>query len=231
MTELQSLLKEISRPCTVFDVGGFRPTQAIEESWLGRVSRFRKEEGIPEDRHGNPMLPLGQFYLPALPFVPKSLSGISLLTVFLSSELEGDSDLMDGCWEVREYTDIDDLEERTSPKEGSGFKSFPLRSRLVEADHPIWDGGGLTADQEDAFLGLESRGEIEDYDEVTNHVHGHKFGGYPSFCQSGVDLAPHQFVFQISSDEKIGLNVIDNGSLTFWRNPENGSWKLYYDFY
>ena len=40
-----------------------------------------------------------------------------------------------------------------------------------------------------------------------------------------------EFVFQISSDEKACFNVIDNGSLLFSRNPDNGEWALYYDFY
>ena len=39
-----------------------------------------------------------------------------------------------------------------------------------------------------------------------------------------------EFMFQISSDSKACFNVIDNGSLMFSRNPENGEWSLYYDF-
>lgn len=178
------------------------------------------------------MMPLGQFYLPSLPHVPSALSGVSLLTVFISEQLEGDPDLMDGCWEIREYPDLVGLIRKSfsSPKRPS-LKAFPLKPRLVSSDHPVWDGGGLSLEQTDAFLQFESNGEIEDYYDVTSHLYSHKFGGYASFCQSGVDLHPHEFVFQISSDEKLQLNVIDNGNLTFWRHPEDGSWKLYYDFY
>jgi hypothetical protein len=176
------------------------------------------------------MMPLGQFYLPALPFVPEPLSKLSVLTVFISPELEGDSELMEGCFEVREYEKIDRLVRREPEKGGAELKPFPLRPQLVEVDHPVWDGGGLTREQEDAFLALEGRREISNYYDVTSHVYGHKIGGYPSFCQSGVDLHPYEFVFQISSDSKIQLNVIDNGSLTFWRHPNLGTWKLYYDF-
>ena len=95
----------------------------------------------------------------------------------------------------------------------------------------MWDDGGLRAEQELAFVELEDQGTIADYTEVAPHLWGHKIGGYPSFCQSGVDLAPHEFVFQISSDPKIGLNVVDGGNLTFWRNPADASWRLYFDFY
>jgi uncharacterized protein YwqG len=228
--DLATLLEQVGRPCTSFEVGGFRPTNAIEESWLGRVSHFLPEEDVPLDKHGNRMMPLGQFYLPALPFVPEPLSKLSVLTVFISPELEGDSELMEGCFEVREYEKIDRLVRREPEKGGAELKPFPLRPQLVEVDHPVWDGGGLTREQEDAFLALEGRREISNYYDVTSHVYGHKIGGYPSFCQSGVDLHPYEFVFQISSDSKIQLNVIDNGSLTFWRHPNLGTWKLYYDF-
>ena len=40
-----------------------------------------------------------------------------------------------------------------------------------------------------------------------------------------------EFMFQVSSDSKAYFNVIDSGSLMFSRNPENGEWSLYYDFY
>ena len=161
------------------------------------------------------MIQLGQFYLPALPHVPSSLSDVALLTAFISPGLEGDSDLMEGCWEIREYQSVENLVRRESCHVEGGLKAFPLRHSLVEVDHPLWDGGGLTREQEVAFLELERSGEIEGYYEVTDHHYGHKFGGYPSFCQSGVDLYPHEFVFQIASDAKIQLNVIDNGNLTF----------------
>lgn len=229
--DLATLLDEVGRPCTKFEAGGFRPTNEIEESWLGRVSHFLPNEEVPVDKHGDRMMELGQFFLPALPHVPAPLSEVSLLTAFISPELEGDSDLMEGCFEIREYRDISLLVRKEPKSDGVGLKPFPLRPELVDSDHPVWDGGGLSPEQEDAFLSLESDNKISNYYDVTSHVYAHKFGGYPSFCQSGVDLHPHEFAFQVSSDAKIQLNVIDNGSLTFWRHPELGTWKLYYDFY
>jgi len=177
------------------------------------------------------MMELGQFYLPAMPYVPDALSETILLTVFISLQLEGDADLMKGCFEIREYRSMDALIRKEFGTQSVGLKPFPLKSCFVEEDHPVGDGGGLTSEQEDAFIELERIGEISDYYDVTIHSHSHKFGGYPSFCQSDVDLYPHEFVFQISSDPKIQLNVIDNGSLTFWRHPELRTWRLYYDFY
>lgn len=64
------------------------------------------------------------------------------------------------------------------------------------------------------------------------HTYEHKIGGYPSFCQPGVDPGDDfEFVFQISSDPKINLNVVDGGSLMFWKNNTTGTWAIYYDFY
>jgi uncharacterized protein YwqG len=229
--DLPTLLTEVSRPCTVFDVGGFRPTNEVQESWLGKVSLYKPDEEVPVDKHGNPMMQLAQFHVPSLPFIPKLLDDIAVLTVFISTQIEGDSELMDGCWEIREYRDINDLVTKDIHHDFPSIKGFPLRPNLIESDHPIWDGGGLSSEQEDAFLELENDGEIEDYYDVTTHTYSHKVGGYPSFCQSGVDLAPYEFIFQISSDEKLQLNIIDGGNLTFWRHPQNGTWKLYYDFY
>ena len=40
-----------------------------------------------------------------------------------------------------------------------------------------------------------------------------------------------EFVFQVSSDSKINLNVIDCGSFQFYRNPKTNAWKIYCDFY
>lgn len=101
----------------------------------------------------------------------------------------------------------------------------------IEKDYPQWEGG-IPVDIADAVLKLEIEGEIEDYYDIVEHLYTHKIGGYPSFCQSGVDFGEgFEFAFQISSDEKINLNVVDNGSLMFSRNQNTGEWKLYYDFY
>ena len=228
---LDSLLSEINRPCTKFHVGGFRPTNEIDESWLGKVTLYAQDEELPIDKNSNPMIQIGQFYLPSIQNVHTSLSSVKLLTVFVSSELEGDCDLMDGNFAVREYSDLEGLEVKDFPAVEGSLKSFPLKPESLDSDHAIWDGGGLTPEQEDKVIEMEDDGVFDSYYDVTTHCYDHKFGGYPSFCQPGVDLHPYEFVFQVSSDEKLQLNVIDNGSFQFWRHPETGDWKLYYDFY
>ncbi|MFS0827766.1 hypothetical protein [Pseudomonas phoenicis] len=75
-------------------------------------------------------------------------------------------------------------------------------------------------------------GERESYYDLTTHRYEHKFGGFPSFCQAGVEPEKgFEFVFQVSSDAKINLNVVEGGSLLFCRHRESGEWAFYYDFY
>ena len=73
------------------------------------------------------------------------------------------------------------------------------------------------------------------YEDIADtHSYLHKFGGYPSYCQSGLGLAAEEnyyFVFQISSDSVANYNVVDSGSLMFFYNEYEDKWVMYYDFY
>jgi len=78
-TDLQEKIKElqrkIAREITYFQTGGVRPRGVIDECWIGRVLACAADEELPVDQNGAPMLPLAQFYLPALPYVPQVLDG------------------------------------------------------------------------------------------------------------------------------------------------------------
>ena len=73
------------------------------------------------------------------------------------------------------------------------------------------------------------------YEDIADtHSYLHKFGGYPSYCQSGLGLEAEEnyyFVFQISSDNVARYNVVDSGSLMFFYNENEDKWVMYYDFY
>ncbi len=191
------------------------------------------DEELPTDQNGAQMLPLAQFYLPALPYVPQVLDGVKLLAVFISQDLIGKSpEQMDGLWTIREYSDVSELviKELSNPR--SQIRPFPLQPKFAADDVASWDGGGLDANAIDEILRLEETEGLEYYDDIALEFYNcTKFGGYPSFCQSEVSFGDgYQFVFQISSDEKTGFNVIDGGSLMFAKNPQSGAWSLYYDF-
>ncbi|QCI10763.1 DUF1963 domain-containing protein [Pseudomonas putida] len=230
--DIEAIKRCLVRPATKFVAGGFRPTHQDNESWLGKVFLFRPGEDIPLDEAGEQMLPYAQFHLPALPYCSPALKGIRVLTVFLSQRLPQPFEPMGSNWLVREYRDDQTLVRKDLTVPHSHLKPFPLKAERIAEDWPLWDGGGVPVEVEDHVLELERQGKLDCYYDLVTHCYEHKIGGYPSFCQSGVEPEEgFEFVFQICSDAKINLNVVDSGSLMFWKNPTTGAWALYYDFY
>lgn len=76
LMSLASFLSEIGCPFTKLHVGGFRPTNSTDESWLGKVTQYMREEELPDDKDGNSMFQLGQFYLPPIKNVHPSLASV-----------------------------------------------------------------------------------------------------------------------------------------------------------
>lgn len=228
----QEIQRRLARPATIFTAGGFRPTHLDDESWLGKVFLYRPDEGIPKNAAGDEMLPYAQFYLPGLPHDCPALAGVRVVTVFIGAGFPEPFEPMGNNWLIREYAPEDVLVRKDLKVADSFLKAFPLKACAVAEDFPLWDGGGVPSTLEDEILKLEQAGTIESYYDLVTHRYEHKIGGYPSFCQSGVDPGEgFEFVFQISSDSKINLNVVDSGSLMFWKHTTTGEWAIYYDFY
>lgn len=59
---IEEIKQVLGKKATTFVAGGFRPTFQVEESWIGKVEWFLKEEEIPTDDDGLTMLPLMQLY-------------------------------------------------------------------------------------------------------------------------------------------------------------------------
>ncbi|QXH49635.1 hypothetical protein KSS94_16965 [Pseudomonas fakonensis] len=230
--DTEIIKQRLARPATRLIAGGFRPAHTDDESWLGRVFLFRPDEDIPLDSAGEQMLPYAQFFLPGLPHASPALAGVRLLTLFISEKFSEALEPMGEHWLIREYGADEVLVRKELTVPGSFLKPFPLKAEAVAEDYPLWDGRGVPDDLESEVLALERAGVIESYYDLVTHCYEHKFGGYPSFCQSGVDPGEgFEFVFQISSDRKINLNVVHSGSLMFWKHPGTGEWAIYYDFY
>ena len=233
---IKEVKDKISKDTSIFTVGGFRPENTIQESWIGKVSVYKANETIPTDKNGELMFPLAQIYIPNLPFIHPKISNTKILTVFISNEYPECFEKMGENWIIREYENLEDIKIKDLSNPKSFIKQFPLKAEK-KMDCPIWDGGGLTSEMEDEIIELENNGEIESYYDIADfHQYEHKIGGFPSYCQPGIGISEgfgngFEFVFQITSDEKINLNVIDSGSLMFAKNDQTNEWSLYYDFY
>ncbi len=229
---IEEIQRALARPATSFVTGGFRPTNELAESWIGRVFLYQSDEEIPKDSNGDLMQPLAQLYLPDLPYCSPCLKDIKLITVFIAKDFPDEFSESGQGWLIREYKSMKALTRKELTNIKSHIKPFPLKPVLVEKDYPLWDGGGVPSAIENEILALENNGEIDSYYDIVEHCYTHKIGGYPSFCQSGVEFGTDfDFVFQISSDEKANFNVVDSGSLMFAKNSKTGQWTIYYDFY
>ena len=252
----KEIREKIARTCTEFETKKFDYDDESKISWIGRVFLCKENEieERPKDNNGRTMYPVAQFYLANLPYLPEALKKFEYITVFMGEDFpeynvedEGVSKNGDG-WILRTYTKDDILVKNEYLRDDNICPdSYPLIAKLNDKDFPVWDGGGLDFEVEDEICELEeeydeeldkekNEEDILDYysDIATNHSYLHKFGGYPSYCQSGLGLEAikdYHFMFQISSDEVARYNIVDSGSLMFFYNENENKWVMYYDFY
>ena len=178
------------------------------------------------------MFPLLQICPDGLPYIPDSLKGIKVLTVFVSDNIPVELVGNGNDWVLREYKEGDILVNKDLSNNSSPIKPFPLKSRLIEEDYPIFDGGDIPEDIMEELEEMEDSEEITDYYDYTECHSEHKIGGYPCYIQSGINWGEgYEFVLQIASDEKANLNIIDSGNIYLAKNRLTGDWKLYCDFY
>ena len=232
MKRINEIKKMLAKKATIFTSGGFKPTYSDTESWIGRVYLYKEDETIPVDSNGKMMFPLLQICLDGLPYIPDSLKGIKVLTVFVSDNIPVELVGNGNNWVLREYKEGDILVNKDLSNNSSPIKPFPLKSRLIEEDYPIFDGGDIPEDIMEELEEMEDSGEITDYYDYTECHSEHKIGGYPCYIQSGINWGEgYEFVLQIASDEKANLNIIDSGNIYLAKNRLTGDWKLYCDFY
>lgn len=230
--DVDEIKRQLGKPATKLTAGGFRPSGRDDESWIGKVFLYRRGESVPVDGGGQPLIPLAQLCLPGMPYCSPLLTGTRVVTIFIARTLPPALERMGLNWLVREYGHDESLERRDLPVERDGLKAFPLKAELIEADYPLWDGGGVPLELADEILRLERTGVIDDYYDIVTHAYEHKLGGHPTFVQPGIDVGSgFEFVLQIRSDEKVGLSVVDGGTLMFWKHARSGEWAMYYDFY
>ena len=155
--------QQIVRKAIEFKTGGFRPTNSISESWIGKVYLYKEDEEIPKDKNGNLMFPLFQLCLENIEIRPDILADTMVITVFIAEELPMDITANGNEWLLREYKKSDKLIIKELKNPDSGLKPFPLKPSKIKEDYPVWDGGGLTSEMENEILKLEDSGIIEGY--------------------------------------------------------------------
>jgi uncharacterized protein YwqG len=214
-----------------FTAVGNKLSNLYEGSWIGGVFLYKQEEEIPKDKNGDLMLPLFQASIKDLPFVPNILRDTSFITVFVSKDIPSSINMLSNKdnWEIREYKASDRLVLKDLKNLQSHIKPFNLQANIIAQDFPVWDAIEVDILQDIVNEIDKHKGGYYDIFEVN---YCHKIGGYPTFCQSAIKAEEgFEFVLQINSDEKVGLNIIDNGTIFLFKNPKTKEWKYYCDFY
>lgn len=219
-TEIKAVLH---KSATVFKTGGFRPTYSIEESWLGAVPYSLEEEELPLDGAGLAMIPLLQVNLASLPYVPEVLQQIKVISVFVSPNFKPEGDNLKDYFCIREYATLKGLLLTNRQNKNSELHPFPLLANLVEDDSPMWDSEDIPMAIVEAILVLEEQTNLAYFDDIATIYSETKVGGYGSYIQGNSGYpSGYEFAFQLSSDAKANLNIIDDGSFYFLRNPLTG---------
>lgn len=227
--DIDELKERLMKKAVVFQTGGFRPTNTIGESWIGAVKWKLPDDTLPKDKDGSDMLPLASIFTGYLEFIPEPISDVKLCNVYISKSYGEHLLDLTGYFHIQTYDSVDGLEVCTW--ECEGMKSFPLKPELVEDDCPQWDGG-MDPELEDAVIELEDSEGIDYYEDIhTKNYSTHKVGGYPAYIQAGDWDKKYEFILQISSDGKAGLNIVDGGSFYFFYSKELNKWDIQCDFY
>lgn len=225
---IKHIQSQLAKQATIFQTGGFRPTHELLESWIGYVGWSLLEEDRPSD-----FQPLATLFLKDLPYVPQALQPFQLVTLFVHENIFNHlmEDDLSTYFEIRAYTTLENLVQRDWQHDR--IRAFPLQAEHIHNDYPVWDGGGIPAQIEEDILRLEHEEGLNYFDDILEDLYPqHKIGGYPTFCQSGYEFGEDTpFVFQIASDAKAQLNIVDNGNFYFFYNPTEQTWRAYCDFY
>jgi uncharacterized protein YwqG len=226
----EEIAKQLSRPATVFEVGGFRPDNDIKSSWIGKILVGKEGETWPESG-GYPMLPLCQLNITTLPYKPESLKDIAFITIFIDEEIPSDDEPNGTKWCLRAYENLADLVVLEQPEIDSPIKPFQLRPKLVTQDFPC---------HEDCPIELPEEME-ENYYDLFKNTDGIKIGGWPTLLQGEIFWASFnqhpakpEYIFQIDSVEKAQWQWGDGGVGYFGRGTEKDktnewtfSWQSY----
>lgn len=232
---IDELRETLMRKAIVFNTGGFKPTNQLWESWIGKVCWQNPDESQPVNKDGKPLIPMATFFLDGSDFVPESIRNFKLITVYMDvafwDNLAATDDYKD-YFVVRTYENVKELVSCDYTSEE--ILPFPLSKEYVINEYPKWeDIETLGEEIFDEVLELEKETGFDYYDYLYEQNNSkHKIGGWPSTIQNGIGYDDgYEFAFQIASDEKADFNIIDEGNFYFGYNKETKQWSVRCDFY
>ena len=224
--EIAELQAKLRRQAVIMQIGGARPSDDLAASWFGKVNLALPGEAWPLFNE-QPMLPLSQINIKALPVIPDILADLEFVTVFIEpGELPLDTPNGEG-WCLRSYRELSKLVPLEMPGDlESNIKPFPLFAQLRDDDYPC---------HEDCDIELPEEVD-ENYYDYFQGLDGFKIGGWPRLIQSDIFWAPYnkhdakpEFAFQIDSSDKAQWAWGDGGIGYFGRGTAPGhedEWAL-----
>lgn len=223
-----------ARPCSVLTVGGFRPANNPLASNFFLAPAGEPGEVWPSYM-GEPLTYICQLNLAEAPYVPEMLKDIAIITLYINLDRYLSEERNEGTWCIRAYKSPEGLVSLQPPTPGTSRKGFECRWELCEEDYPVYDDPGLVpvpGVPEDELDELLEEAELYNLKRT-------KIGGWASNIQHPQswqcpDNAEPVFCLQINSEEKVGLNWVDSGTIYIARNMEKvgePEWFLDLQFY
>ena len=229
---MESWRKEIERPVSRLEVGGFRPKGRPEASSFGRISLRMPGEEWPLWQ-GEPLLPLCQLNLAEASYLPDDLQDISVITIFIAENFYDEdpisvrnrNDQAERLWCLRAYESLDGLVAVDAPAIATSIRPFEARWRKAEIDYPKRD-----------TMPIELPPEVDEnyYDiEGIETLDGTKLGGWssckqcPPWWDYSEEGAEFEYALQVDSEEKSGWMWGDFGAAYFARSKlDSNRWAF-----
>lgn len=218
-------LEEMARPAVFGEIGGRRPIgdRPVVSRWGGDFFGA-PDEGAPDcTETGHALHPILQIRIDELPQIPKAFEGIALATIWVDIE-EAWYETKNGVgFLIRTYSDLEGLVPL--PTADSKLPSFPVFWRDPVQEKPSWE------DFADILPSAVATSDTSWYDDTERakkvaeiqETHPIKLGGWPQWP------AESEFVLQVDSNQKGGLNLVDGSSFYIFRAPSG--WEYRMDFY
>lgn len=82
LLNITQIKEALFKKATIFKTGGFRPTEELGESWIGKVLWGKEGENIPSNFE-----PICTLFLNELPYVTKELMNYQLITIYMDFDV------------------------------------------------------------------------------------------------------------------------------------------------